>query len=90
MSALVFKDFKCYYKNKKQYTQVLFDINFEVKEGEFLVVVGESGSGKTTLIKACLGIADAFEGDLYMPMLKDIGFKYVYHLYDGEFRREVI
>ncbi len=64
MYAIELKDFSCYYKNKKEYITALSHLNLKVNVGEFLVVVGESGSGKSTLIKACLGIADYYEGDL--------------------------
>lgn len=30
--------------------QVLFDLSFEIKSGEFLFLSGESGSGKSTLL----------------------------------------
>ncbi len=64
MSAITFKGFNCYYKNKKDFDQVIFDLELSVKEGELLVIVGESGSGKTTLLKACMGMMNYFEGDL--------------------------
>ncbi len=36
----------------------LSNVNFELREGDVLVVTGRSGSGKTTLIKALLGILE--------------------------------
>ncbi len=66
MEAIEFKDFSCYYKTKKDYIKALSGINLEVDEGELMVVVGASGSGKSTLIKACLGMAEYFEGDLFI------------------------
>ncbi|MEM6305111.1 MAG: ABC transporter ATP-binding protein [Pseudomonadota bacterium] len=39
-----------------QRTDVLKDINLDVKEGEFLVLLGFSGTGKTTLINLLAGL----------------------------------
>jgi ABC-type nitrate/sulfonate/bicarbonate transport system ATPase subunit len=36
-------------------TEVLRDVSFECREGEFLAVVGKSGVGKTTLLNAVAG-----------------------------------
>ena len=41
--------YKSYQTGKKPY-EVLKDVCFEVKEGEFVAVMGPSGSGKTTLL----------------------------------------
>ncbi len=64
MNAIELKDFSCYYKNKKEYVTALSHLDLAVKQGEFLVVVGESGGGKSTLLKACLGLADYYEGEI--------------------------
>ncbi len=66
MSAIFFKNFKCFYKSKKNLITALSDINLEVDQGEFLVVVGESGSGKSTMLKACLGLAELYDGDIFI------------------------
>ncbi|WP_049752053.1 ATP-binding cassette domain-containing protein [Carboxydothermus hydrogenoformans] len=34
---------------------VLEDINFSLKEGDFLLVLGKNGAGKSTLLKAIVG-----------------------------------
>ncbi len=64
MKIIEFKNFSCYYKQKKEYIKAIDEISFSIDSGEFVVVIGESGSGKTTLLKACLGLANYFEGDL--------------------------
>ena len=43
---------------------VLQDINFEVKEGDFLAMVGPNGGGKTTLLKIMLGLLSPGKGSV--------------------------
>jgi len=43
-------------------TVALKDINFEVKDGEFLVVIGLSGSGKSTLLRCINRLIEPTEG----------------------------
>ena len=39
------------YKQYKNGTNALYDVNFSVKQGEFVYIIGPTGSGKSTLIK---------------------------------------
>ncbi|MBW4475918.1 MAG: ATP-binding cassette domain-containing protein [Tolypothrix brevis GSE-NOS-MK-07-07A] len=42
-------------KTYKNGSQALFDLNLEVKQGDFLFITGASGSGKSTLLKLLYG-----------------------------------
>jgi ABC-type Fe3+/spermidine/putrescine transport system ATPase subunit len=42
--------------------QVLFDINFEVKKGDFVSLLGPSGCGKTTILRIINGLETADSG----------------------------
>jgi ABC-type polysaccharide/polyol phosphate transport system ATPase subunit len=44
--------------------QVLKDISFEVKQGEFFGIVGRNGSGKSTLLKMLAGIYTPTKGNI--------------------------
>lgn len=56
---------KTYDKNR----WVLHNINFEVNEGDFIVITGESGCGKSTLINI-LGLLDNnYSGDYFLESL---------------------
>ncbi len=50
------------YGSAKQRTEVLKDINLEVRRGEFLAIVGYSGAGKTTLISMIAGLISPDSG----------------------------
>lgn len=45
-------------------TRALTDINFEVAEGEFLVVIGLSGSGKSTLLRSINHLIEPSAGEI--------------------------
>ena len=47
-------------------TTVLKDINFEVGEGEIVVLLGASGSGKTTILRIIAGLENANSGSIIL------------------------
>jgi len=44
--------------------EIIKDVNFNIKKGEFVFITGPSGSGKSTLLKAMYGQIKATEGSL--------------------------
>lgn len=66
MEIIRFNNFSCFYKNKKEYVTALDKVSFSIERGEFFVIIGESGCGKTTLLRACLGLAPYYDGELFV------------------------
>ncbi len=56
------------FQGKRTYTkqQVLKDISFEIKKGEFFGIVGRNGSGKSTLLKLLAGIYAPDKGNIHV------------------------
>lgn len=54
------------FRGKRSYEkqQVLKDISFDIKEGEFFGIVGRNGSGKSTLLKLLAGIYSPDKGSI--------------------------
>ncbi|MBO7333930.1 MAG: metal ABC transporter ATP-binding protein [Lachnospiraceae bacterium] len=50
------------------------DINFSVKEGDFLCIVGENGAGKSTLVKTLLRLTKPLSGEI---VFKEEGIGYL-------------
>lgn len=55
--------------------QVLFDIDFEVKEGERHAVIGPNGAGKTTLFNVITGTHRPSKGRVFFKGHEVTGFK---------------
>ncbi|CAH1191384.1 ABC transporter ATP-binding protein YtrE [Paenibacillus auburnensis] len=54
------------FKTGNEWTTVLHDISFEVKEGEMVALLGSSGSGKSTLLNLMAGLMKPTEGHIYI------------------------
>ena len=51
-------DLNYVYGNGTAFEQhALFDVNFEIQDGEFVGIIGHTGSGKSTLIQHLNGLA---------------------------------
>lgn len=74
-------DLKKEYVNDEIVTQVLFGLNFQVNQGEFVAIMGPSGSGKSTLMHI-LGFLDSLTSGRYLFKGKDVS-----NLTDNELAR---
>lgn len=50
--------------DKKIFSRILDNINFEVNEGDSIALIGHNGSGKTTLLRLIAGIYKQTSGDI--------------------------
>jgi lipoprotein-releasing system ATP-binding protein len=88
-----------YFKKPVKF-QVLKDINFQIKKGEFTSIMGKSGCGKSTLLYILSTMDTAYKGELYLQnelvtgqdalhlshlRNKHIGFVFQFHYLLSEF-----
>ena len=72
MNMIEFKNFSCFYKNKKEYITALDQVSFTIEQGELFVILGPSGCGKTTLLRCILGLCDYISGELTIDRIFEI------------------
>lgn len=53
------------FQTKKGSFQALRDVNFNIKEGEFISIIGHSGCGKSTVLNLIAGLIEPTEGHLF-------------------------
>ena len=53
-----------YNANTPMEQRALYDINFDIKDGQFLAIVGHTGSGKSTLIQHMNGLLKPSSGSI--------------------------
>ena len=56
--------FRNYVDDDENRVEALFDINFTIRDGEFLSIIGPSGCGKTTLLRLLAGLDAPSSGTL--------------------------
>ena len=54
------------YQNKEDEIQALKNVNFRIKEGEFVSIIGPSGCGKSTLLSIIAGLEEKTSGEVYI------------------------
>lgn len=61
----------------------LSEINFQIEEGEYIVLMGQTGSGKTTILEAICGLRSLSSGSIFLnnqnisqlnPAEREIGY----------------
>lgn len=52
--------------NNGETKQILKNINFDIKEGEFICLLGPSGCGKSTILNMLSGLDADYEGKIYL------------------------
>ncbi len=72
------------YGNHKTSVKALEEIDFSIKEGEFLSILGTTGCGKTTLLRLIAGLEQPSEGSIVFENRKDgrrpvLGFMFQQH-----------
>lgn len=60
MSIIIGRNLSLGYEGK----EIIKDISFEIKKGDYLCIVGENGAGKSTLMKTILGLIDPIKGEI--------------------------
>lgn len=62
--VIAIKNLNYYFGQKSLRSQILLDINMQIKAGEIVIMTGPSGSGKTTLLTLIGGLRSVQEGSL--------------------------
>lgn len=62
--VLRFENVSMHYHSKQGETVALQNVNFSVKEGEFVAIIGPSGCGKTTLLSLAAGLLLPTQGKI--------------------------
>ena len=56
------------YQAKNGEIEALKNINFDVKQGEYISIIGPSGCGKSTLLSIIAGLEEKTTGEIYITV----------------------
>ncbi len=78
----IFKFENVYFSYSKDSNWVLNDINFSIREGEFVIILGHNGCGKTTLLKHFNTLLKPSKGKVYFKGkdINDYSQEIFYHV----------
>ena len=65
LSCLI-KNISKTYQHKNGELLAIKDVNFKVKQGEFISIIGPSGCGKSTILSIIAGLEKKTEGEIYI------------------------
>ncbi len=87
MSLLECKNLEVGYDGKK----VAGNINFNIEEGDYIVVIGENGAGKTTLLKTLVRLKKPLSGEIKINLnINELGYLPQINEHQGEFPATVL
>lgn len=75
MSFIKLEQVKKSYHMGEVEIHALDGVNFEIEEGEFVIIVGPSGAGKTTVLNILGGMDSASEGSVYVDGTDIFGYR---------------
>ena len=61
------------YQNKEGEVLALKNVNFRIKQGEFVSIIGPSGCGKSTLLSIIAGLEEKTTGKIFLENKEIIG-----------------
>ena len=70
---LEFRHVKKFYQIGEVKIEALKGVDFDINEGEFVVILGASGAGKSTILNLLGGMDRATEGSIIVEDINKIG-----------------
>ena len=84
-NLLEFKNVKFFYQTKTDEIFALNNINFEIKDTDFVSIVGPSGCGKTTILSLSAGLLAPSSGEILLDGEKQINRKKIGYMFQKDF-----